>query len=155
MRILPVLTTTMSPQSISFDMASLPCLQTMASRVGGGRIGRKDLDPQLRARLCELHSLGLSYGHIHKRHPEVSISTIKTTVRRERERVNNVSRPRGGRPQKLSEEHRSLLYIAVNENPHLGPSDLRKLVGNTVTVRTIQNLLKEWGMKRVVPVMRT
>lgn len=60
-----------------------------------------ELDPFLRTRLCELHNTAQwSYGRIHKAYPHISVSTIKTTIRREKDRVNNHSRVRPGRPRK-------------------------------------------------------
>ena len=63
-----------------------------------------ELSPQLRSRICELRSLGLSYPKIYQIHPDIYLSTIKITCQRESLRINNKSRPRAGAPRKLLEE---------------------------------------------------
>ena len=44
-----------------------------------GRRG-KELSPQTRSRICELNSIGWGYKRIHNKHPEIPISTIKSTI---------------------------------------------------------------------------
>ena len=51
----------------------------------------KELSPQLRSRLCELKSTGWTYKKIKERHPEIPLGTIMSTIRSEKDRVNNVS----------------------------------------------------------------
>lgn len=120
----------------------------MAPR-GGGKTGRKELLPQLRARICTLHEIGLSYTSIHKMHPEVPISTIKTTVNRERARVNHVSQPRRGRRPILSEAQRETVYdLATNQNPNISNADLLASVDNAVGLRSLQLLLRAMKKKK-------
>lgn len=57
-----------------------------------------ELTPQMRSRICELHSIGLGATKIHARHPEIALSTIKYTLKVEKKRNECVSRPRSGRP---------------------------------------------------------
>ncbi|KAJ6095601.1 hypothetical protein N7486_006347 [Penicillium sp. IBT 16267x] len=62
---------------------------------------RKELDPYMRTRICELRNTAQwSYGRIHKAYPDIPLSTIKSTCRSQKKRVNNQSRPRSGRPRK-------------------------------------------------------
>ena len=56
----------------------------------------KELDPQLRSCICELKSIGWGATCIHRQHPAIPLSTIKTTLRRESERMNCVSKPCSG-----------------------------------------------------------
>lgn len=74
-----------------------------------GRRG-PELSPQLRSRICELHSIGWGARRIHKKHPEVALSTISYTIRKERERINNESKARSGRPRQLTDWYRDYIY---------------------------------------------
>src|SRR5436190_9543602 len=61
------------------------------------KMGRHGLEltPQMRSRLCELKSVGMSYSRIHAIHPK---STIKSTYQIEARRVNHLSLPQQGAP---------------------------------------------------------
>jgi hypothetical protein len=50
-----------------------------------------ELSPQMRARICELRSLGWSYDRIRTKHLDIPKSTIGNTCRNEAIRLNNVS----------------------------------------------------------------
>lgn len=109
----------------------------------------KELSPQLRSRVCELHSLGYGYKRIHKIHPEIPVSTIQTTIRREAVRRDNQSRPRSGAPKKLSEEQRDRIYdIVTHEKPHISTEDLLKEVNHAIKERALRYLLREMGRRR-------
>jgi transposase len=108
-----------------------------------------ELSVQLRSRLCELRSLGLSFPRIHQLHRDIPLSTIKYTCYKERERENNQSKRRPGAPRKLSEEQRDHLYdVAVHQNPHIKNRDLMEEVDETVKKRSIQKLLREMGRRK-------
>lgn len=61
----------------------------------------KELSPQQRSQICELHSHGYGYRRIFKLLVEVPLSTIKYTCQQEAKRKENQSRPRSGAPRKL------------------------------------------------------
>jgi hypothetical protein len=61
----------------------------------------KELSPQQRSQICELHSHGYGYRRIFKLLAEVPLSTIKYTCQQEAKRKENQSRPRSGAPRKL------------------------------------------------------
>lgn len=42
---------------------------------------RRELIPQMRSRICELHSIGWGYKKIHSKHLGVPISTIRDTIK--------------------------------------------------------------------------
>jgi hypothetical protein len=64
------------------------------------RSARRELDPCMRARICELHtSAHWGYKRIHKMHLEIPISTIRYTIEKEQERTNQRSKPRSGTPE--------------------------------------------------------
>lgn len=108
----------------------------------------KELDPQTRSRICELKSIGWGAKRIHQKHPEIPLNTIKTTIRRENQRLNNVSQPRSGRPRQLTEEQRDHLYDLTTTNPHIKMHDLLEEVDHAVKERSIRNLLHEMGRRK-------
>ena len=107
-------------------------------------MARIELSPQLRSRICELRSIGYSCNKIHKIHSDITISTIKTTCRRGKSRIDNKSKPRSGAPRKLSEEQRDHLYnIAIYQNPYIKHRDLLEEVDRAIKKRSLQGLLRE------------
>lgn len=108
----------------------------------------KELSPQLRSRICELKKVGFKPTRIHKMYPEVPLSTIKTTIRAEARRENNVSRPRTGAPRKLTDEDRDRIRDLVSQNPHITNRALLDAMDNKIKIKTLQNLLKEMGARR-------
>lgn len=109
---------------------------------------KKELDPQLRSRICELYSIGWGPKKIHDKYREIPYGTIRTTINRERQRLNNETRPRPGRPHKLSEEQRDHLFELSTTSPHLKYVDLLDKVDHTVKKRSIQRLLNEMGRRK-------
>jgi transposase len=107
-----------------------------------------ELSPQMRSRICELRSIHWSYGRIHRKYPEIPISTIQTTCRRERIRQDNQTRPRIGAPRKLSEQQRDHIYDTIQQNPHVMIPDLLAEVDHVVKKRSIQRLLNEMDMRK-------
>ena len=104
----------------------------------------RELSPQMRSRICELKSIGYSYSKIHSIHPEIPLSTIKSTCLREKARDNNCSKPRSGAPRKLTEEQRDYLYdLAVHQNPRITVEELCSEVDFVVQKRSIQRLMQE------------
>ena len=109
----------------------------------------KELSPQIRSRLCELHSIGYGAKRIAKIHPEIPFNTIRTTLRREALRLENHSRPRSGAPKKLTEEQRDHVYdIITHQNPHISTADLLEEVDHAVKERSLRYLLREMGRRR-------
>lgn len=70
-----------------------------------GRRG-KELTPEMRARICELRSIGWSYRKIQARHCTIPLSTIVSTCKREHDRVGQKSKPRSGAPRKIAKDER-------------------------------------------------
>lgn len=108
----------------------------------------KELDPQTRSRICELHSIGWGPKKIQERHPTITISTIKTTISREGLRNNNQTMPRSGRPRVLTEEQRDRVYELKSRDPGMTVAKLLEEVGHVVKKRSMQRVLKEMGMER-------
>ncbi|EHK46442.1 hypothetical protein TRIATDRAFT_299102 [Trichoderma atroviride IMI 206040] len=104
----------------------------------------KELSPTLRSRICELHSVGYGYKRIHQMHPDVPVSTIRYTIKKEADRHDNKSMSRPGQPKKLTEEQRRQIYETVtSSNPNISNSELLASVGNAVKLRSLQYVLRE------------
>jgi transposase len=94
---------------------------------------RSELTPALRERICELsQAAGWGYKRIHKRYPWVSLSGIRYTIKKDRERLNGVSKPRSGRPRKLDETDQKSLLDAIEEDPKITRVDLLAEVSDKV-----------------------
>lgn len=109
---------------------------------------RRELDPQTRSRICELKQQGWSYGQLAKRFPHIPLGTIKTTIRREPERTNCVSKPRSGAPKKLNETDIQRIKTHIQNDPHVKYDDLLADVDWKVKRRSIQRLLNVENIRK-------
>jgi transposase len=96
----------------------------------------------MRSRLCELKSIGLSFSQIHQRHPEIPLGTIRSTIRREKDRDDNKTAPRSGRPRKITEEQLDRLRDLSASTPDMKYKDLMKEIGADIHKRTLQRTLQ-------------
>ena len=113
------------------------------------RTARKELDPCMRARICELHtSARWGYKRIHKAHPEISISTIRYTIKKEQERLNQRSLPRSGQPQKLSLEQKENIVNLTKTNPHITLYELQESVDMRCSKDTIRRVFRTLHMRK-------
>ncbi|KAJ5479957.1 hypothetical protein N7530_005466 [Penicillium desertorum] len=108
----------------------------------------KELTPAIRERICELHAIGWGYRRIHKRYPDISLSTIRYTVNKESERRDGVSKPRPGRPKKLTEADKDLILNAIREDPKITAEELLAKVDHKVTYRSIKRLLNAENIRK-------
>lgn len=106
----------------------------------------KELTPTLRARICELHDIGWGYRRIQKRYPWIPLSTVRYTIIKEPERCDSVSKPRKGRPKKLTEADKHWILEVINENPHITQEDLLTEVSHRVKYCSIRHLLNAENM---------
>lgn len=101
----------------------------------------KEMTPTMRARICELHSIGWGYRKIHTRYPQIPVSTIRYTIINENNRDDHTSKPRSGRPPVLSPEQKDLLHKLVTENPHIKMRELQAAVGTSPSKHTVRRIL--------------
>jgi transposase len=96
---------------------------------------KSELTPALRERICELHDAAKwGYKRIQKRYPFISVSTVRYTIKKDRERLGGVSKPRSGRPKKLDEADRAKLLAAIEENPKITREDMLAEVSHKVKI---------------------
>jgi hypothetical protein len=131
-----------APERTTYDRASSTPSYTMPPK--------KELDPQLRSRICELKSIEWGVTRIHREHPDIPIGTIKTTLRREKDRANNVSKPRSGRPRKLTEEQRDHVYNRIAADPRVKIRTLIDEIDGAVQKRSIQRILHEMDGRKAI-----
>ena len=77
---------------------------------------RKELTPDIRARICELNSIGWKLTWIHKRYPHIPYTIIQSTIKQENTRKNQQTLPRSGRPKKISAEEQQHLLDLVEQD---------------------------------------
>jgi transposase len=109
---------------------------------------RKELTPDIRARLCELKAIGWSFKMIHQRYPDIPYSTIYSTIKRERTRKDQKSSPRSGRPKKISPEEQQHLLDLVQQDQHIKMRELSEAVQSSPLVRTVQRLFRTLHMRK-------
>lgn len=109
----------------------------------------KELDPTMRARICELHTTAhWGYKKIHNKHPEISISTIRYTIKKEKERLNQASKPRSGRPSILSLEEKEGLIEKARSEPHIKYIELQQSVDMRCSKSTIRSIFQKVHMRK-------
>ena len=111
---------------------------------------RVELTPQMRARIVELSSERWSAPRIHRKYPEIPLSTIRFTIKWYPFGTTDfTSKPRIGRPRALTEEQRDHVYdIVTNSNPQIKMRDLLREVNDDCKKRCMQSLLRSMDKKK-------
>ncbi|KAH7119228.1 hypothetical protein EDB81DRAFT_667541 [Dactylonectria macrodidyma] len=92
---------------------------------------------------------GPKRAQINKHVLEILLSRNKTSLRREAQRgADNISLPRSGAPQKLTEDQRDQTYDTVTTNPHVAMRDLLDFVDNVIQLHPLRCLLREMNKKK-------
>lgn len=102
----------------------------------------KELTPEMRARICELRSIGWSYRKIQERH-SIPLSTIVSTIKREHDRVGQKSKPRSGAPKIITQEERDRMAEKLKLDPNITWKELSKECENA-SVTTVRKLMSEF-----------
>jgi transposase len=109
---------------------------------------RKELTPDIRARICELNSIGWKLTWIHKRYPHIPYTIIQSTIKQENTRKNQQTLPRSGRPKKISAEEQQHLLDLVEQDQHIKMCELSEAVQSSPSVRTVQRLFRTLHMQK-------
>lgn len=107
-----------------------------------------ELTPALRERICELHAIGWGYKHIHSRYPYVPRSTIQYTIKKESERRGGISKPRTGRPHKLSEVQKDRIREVLHGNPRIKHQDLLAEADYVIKLPAMKAFLKDESLRK-------
>lgn len=114
---------------------------------------QKELSIDLREKIVEAHKKGDGYKTISKRF-SVARSTVRHTIQRFRSSGAVVSRPRSGRPKKISSSTSRHIAKIVNKDPRTSAKTIQKdleEMGVDVSLRTIGRSLHRSGFKACRP----
>ncbi|CZS92493.1 uncharacterized protein RAG0_03093 [Rhynchosporium agropyri] len=111
---------------------------------------RQELQPQMRARIVELASEKWSAPQIHRKYPEIPLSTIRLTIKTYLFGTTDfISKPRVRRPRALPEEQRDHMHDIINHsNPYIKMRDLLREVNDSCKERCMQSLLRSMDKKK-------
>lgn len=109
---------------------------------------RKELTPEIRARLCEFKSIGWTFTMIYKRYPHIPYPTIQTTIKRESTRKQQHSAPRSRRPKRITPEEQQQLLDLVEQDQHIEIHELSTAVQSSPSIRTVQRLFRTLHMQK-------
>lgn len=104
--------------------------------------GAREIPPTVRARICELHSIGWSYKKIHERFPFISYSSVRYTVKKEASRRDQRSQYRSGQPKKLSPEQERELIQKTQQDEHIKMRELHEAVQECASRTTVRSLFR-------------
>ncbi|CAB1439250.1 unnamed protein product [Pleuronectes platessa] len=108
----------------------------------------KELTKQVRDKVVEKYEAGLGYKKI-SRALNISLSTIKSIIRKWKEYGTTANLPRGGRPPKLKSRTRRKLIREATRRPMVTLEELQRStaeVGESVHRTTISRLLHKSGL---------
>jgi transposase len=108
----------------------------------------KELTPTIRARICELHDIGWGYKRIHTRYPQIPLSTIQYTIKKENQRNDQQSLPRSGRPKALTSEQQNYLLDLATKDPHIKMRELQIAVDTSPSKSTVRRLFRNLHMRK-------
>lgn len=109
-----------------------------------------ELSPSLRMRICQAHADGLGYKAIARQLSNYNITrdTVRYTLSKEAERVSGISKPREGRPRKLTEKEKNMFVKEVRENPSRTMRELHSELAPHVSMKTFKRALRSRNMKK-------
>jgi transposase len=96
----------------------------------------KELTPTIRARISEMHEIGWEYNCIHTRYPQIPLSTIQYTIKKENQRNDQQSLPECGRPKALTSEQQNYLLELATKDPHIRMRELQTAVNTSPSQST-------------------
>lgn len=104
----------------------------------------KELDPYIRAKLEAGVELGHSITTLSKFY-KVPRPTIYDTFRLREVRDRQKTRPRPGRPRKLTERDKNHIIILIKRNPFIKYPALKEICPTAVSIATIRRLIQGSG----------
>lgn len=76
----------------------------------------------------------------------IPISTVQSTVSRASTRANGVTKPRSGRPRKVSDRDRQYIVQLVRTQPAITYEDIIARTGVSASKKTIYRIIREHGL---------
>lgn len=111
----------------------------------GEKKKRSELSPYTRGLIVGHREAGASLRYISKT-LNIPVSTVQNTIKKESSRVDGVSKPRSGRPTKLSERDVRMLISRVRSNPSISYNELASGMPDNISKSTIYRNLKKHGI---------
>ena len=112
--------------------------------INGNTQKRKELTPYKRGYIIAQAEGGLSPTQV-ARDLQISRSTVRRTLERNPQRIDGQSKPRSGRPKKLSEANICHLYIIIKRDPFLSFREIIDRSGLTFSRTTFVRILQSSG----------
>ena len=103
-----------------------------------------ELSPNTRGHICGMSLAGWSISKISDQ-LGIARSTVQYTLEQNPTRYDNESRPRAGRPSKISARSRALILRLIKTNPFITYGDIPLQARLNVHNSTILRMLKESG----------
>ncbi|CAF1019607.1 unnamed protein product, partial [Didymodactylos carnosus] len=120
-------------------------------------MGKKPIDPVIRAQAVALHGAGLNQVQISKQ-LKISRSCVQNTIKKYEELFRYNDLKHTGRPKKLSDREVRHLKKLVKGDSRLSAakiaSDLTNSLPKPVTIRTVRRYLKDLGFEYVVKIKK-
>ncbi|DAA78830.1 hypothetical protein A7C99_6796 [Trichophyton rubrum] len=111
----------------------------------GEKKKRAELTPFTRGLILGRRMAGASLRQISAA-LDIPVSTVQNTIMKESSRVDGVSKPRSGRPKKLSDRDVRMLISRVRSNPSISYSELASGMPDNISKSTIYRTLKKHGI---------
>jgi transposase len=114
---------------------------------GTHRPSGHELSPHKRARICALRDAGLSYPEISDREG-IIVPTCKSTFKKQNRRVSCITRPRSGRPPKLSARDKRRIVRDTRLFPKKLIAQLKIDLQLDVSPKTITRFMATLGISK-------
>ena len=113
--------------------------------ISGNRPRKSELTPYERGMIVGAQALGHTPTEIRKA-LNFTKSTVQTTIQKQSERNNGVSKSQSGRPGVLSDHNRRYIIRHARANPRLTYTQLQLEAGVTCSKATIYRTLRLYGL---------
>ena len=116
-------------------------LADFAAKLVGNRARNEELSPVARAAICSAVACGKSYRAVADAFG-VSVGAVQDSLRRWETQQSFDSKPRKGRPQKLSRSEKRYILTLLKRNRHLAKKALVAATESKVSYSTIRRCLR-------------
>ena len=133
-------------------------LADFAAKLVGNRARNEELSPVARAAICSAVACGKSYRAVADAFG-VSVGAVQDSLRRWETQQSFDSKPRKGRPQKLSRSEKRYILTLLKRNRHLAKKALVAATESKVSYSTIRRCLRthnlrKWKAQKRIPLSK-
>ncbi len=123
----------------------MPVQRVPLAPIDSNRPLKKELSPWQRSEIQTYRHIGLTNEHISQL-TNCTPGTVATTLQLNTLRNDGKTRPRSGRPSKLTRYDKRLILRTIRRNPKLTYAALKIETGVTVSRSTLYRMLKDEGI---------